>query len=244
MLLDHLADDASAVVRIADVAPVNARAGAAVPDRVAELLGARVIRRVPSGDRRAATRQWARDGGADVARAACDQHHTTGVRILVLRVVHLAARLPSQRPLQVWSYTKFITPRRLTVMPRPSPAGNSRACQPAGIFQLQTGRNRMQLRAGVRCLVRPIRAWTLGNCEHAIDDRSAGASANWSQLPPRQAASRKPSSWRILAASWSMQSRASVLRRRSSSASCSGDQSSSTSRRPSSRAAARRCAAG
>jgi hypothetical protein len=53
VLLDHLADDASTVVRIADVALVNGRSRAAVLDRVAELLGAREIRREPSGDRRA-----------------------------------------------------------------------------------------------------------------------------------------------------------------------------------------------
>jgi hypothetical protein len=88
VLLDHLADDASAVVRIADVAPVNARAGAAVPDRVAELLGAREIRRVPSGDRRAAPRQSARDGGADAARTACDQRHPPHQRFLALRALH------------------------------------------------------------------------------------------------------------------------------------------------------------
>jgi hypothetical protein len=88
VLRDHLADDASAVVRITDVAPVNARTGAAaVADRVAELLGAREIRRVPSGDRRAAKRQSARDGGAYAARSACDQRHSPGERILVVRVV-------------------------------------------------------------------------------------------------------------------------------------------------------------
>jgi hypothetical protein len=70
VLLDHLADDAKAVVRIAHVAPVNARPCATVLDRVAELLGAREIRREPSADRRATMCQPPRAGGADTARTA------------------------------------------------------------------------------------------------------------------------------------------------------------------------------
>jgi hypothetical protein len=55
---------------------------------VAELLGAREIRREPSADRRATTRQPPRDGGADTARTARDQRHTAGERLLVFRVLY------------------------------------------------------------------------------------------------------------------------------------------------------------
>jgi hypothetical protein len=87
VLLDHLTDDALAVVRVADIPLVDRRARPTILDRVTELLGARDVRGESGCDRSATMRQPPRDGGPDPARTAGDQRHTTGERILVLRMV-------------------------------------------------------------------------------------------------------------------------------------------------------------
>ena len=78
MLLDHVTDDALAVVRVADVALMQRQRASVGLDRLAELVGARTIRGVAGGDHRAVRGEGVADRRADPTGTSCDQRHPPG----------------------------------------------------------------------------------------------------------------------------------------------------------------------
>ena len=78
MLLDHLLDDALAVLRVADVALVQRERASLGLDRQAQLVGARLIRGVAGRDGRAVRGECVADRRADPPGASCDQRDPSG----------------------------------------------------------------------------------------------------------------------------------------------------------------------
>ena len=73
--VDHLSDDALAVIGVAHVAVVDAGPRAAALELLEQLLGALAVGRVPGGDDAALGGEATADRGADAAAAAGDERH-------------------------------------------------------------------------------------------------------------------------------------------------------------------------
>ena len=86
MLLDHLLDDALAVLRVTDVALMQRQGAARGLDRLAQLVGARLIRGEAGRDHRAVRSERVADRRADPTGAARDHRDPSGqIAILSLR---------------------------------------------------------------------------------------------------------------------------------------------------------------